>query len=122
MLPFKYTAAYLTGREKLVLKRTPTTPRHPYGNTLSETLACIPVTMFRAARKILAPDARFSMRVPDTRPPFHADNDACYMCNPTDFLKWFPKRGCEIIQVGKVGRPPLSYLFAGGVWIAVRKR
>lgn len=61
------------------------------------------------------------MRVPDTVPPFYSDNDACYLCNPTDLVKFFPKQGCSVIQTGRHGRLPFAYLFASGTWVAARK-
>jgi SAM-dependent methyltransferase len=117
-IKFIVTAAL---RRDLILKRTSTTPHHPYGNTLVENLVSIPITTDRLVRKLTSDKATFSMRIPDTVPPFHGDNDACYLCNPTDFLKFFPKQGCHIVQNGRHGRLPLSYLFAGGTWIAAQK-
>ena len=120
-VPLKNLATAVARREKIPWRRTPTTPRHPYGNTLTEMLLSIPVSTSRLVRKLLAPRPSFTMREPDTTPPFHADNDACNLCNPTDFLKFFPSYGCGVVQDGKHGRPPLSYLLASGTWIAPRK-
>ncbi len=108
-------------RREVVLKRNSTTSHHPYGNTLTEHLLSVPSITAHLIRKIISRNAAFSMREPDTRPPFSADNDACYLCNPTDFLKFFPKQGCRIVQNGRHGRFPLSYLVAGGTWIAAQK-
>lgn len=120
-LPLKHFVKVATRKEKLELTRTATTPHHPYGNTIGENLLSMPVNLGRLIKKVTSHKPAFSMRKPDTVPPFHADNDACYLCNPTDFLKFFPKYDCHIVQVGKPGRPPLSYLFAGGTWVAARK-
>ncbi len=108
-------------RKDVLWKRLPNTARHPYGNTIWENLMSIPITTVRLIRKLVSPNVTFTMRVPDIVPPFHGDNDACYLCNPTDLIKFFSKHGCQIIQIGCHGRPPLSYLFAGGTWIAARK-
>ena len=61
------------------------------------------------------------MREPDITPPFHADNDACYLCNPTDLILYFKRNGFVIERRGNPGRLPLAYLFASGTWVAVRK-
>jgi hypothetical protein len=71
--------------------------------------------------KLLRPSPSFSMRQPDLTPPFEADNDACYLCNPTDLIHYFKKLGFRIERCGKPGRPPISYLFAAGTWVAARK-
>jgi SAM-dependent methyltransferase len=105
----------------LRLRRRPDTPRHPYGNTVPEILA---TSVFRAAQltgKLIRRSPHFSMRAPDTVPPFTADNDACYLCNPTDLIAYFKSRGFRILLRGKPGRPPLTYLLAGGTWVAARK-
>ena len=101
--------------------RRPDTPRHPYGNTLGEMIAAGVTRGFQLAGKLLRRRPHFSMRQPDDRPPFHADNDACYLCNPTDLIAFFRRRGFTIDRRGKPGRPPLSYLLAGGTWVAARK-
>ncbi|HEU5116751.1 MAG TPA: hypothetical protein VFT74_08770 [Isosphaeraceae bacterium] len=54
-------------------------------------------------------------------PPFHADNDACYLCNPVDLVKCFRQRGFRIERKSKPAGAPLVYLFAGGTWVAARK-
>jgi SAM-dependent methyltransferase len=102
-------------------RRRPGMPRHPYGNTLPETLAITTVRAFQLLGKLLSPAPHPTMRQPDLVPPFHADNDACYLCNPVDLIKYFRRRGFSIEQRGKPGRPPLSYLFARGTWVAARK-
>ena len=63
----------------------------------------------------------FTMREPDTTPPFHADNDACYLCNPTDLVAFFRSRDFTVERRGKPGRLPLAYLAASGTWVAARK-
>jgi SAM-dependent methyltransferase len=120
ILPIKFIIDAVR-RGDLALKRTSTTPHHPYGNTLGETLVSIPITTSLLLRKLISSKVIFNMRTPDTVPPFHADNDACYICNPTDLLKFFPTQGCQVEQNGRHGRFPLSYLLAGGTWVAARK-
>lgn len=105
-----------------VFFREPDMPRHPYGNTLPEALVSIPVTLGRLLKKTLTAPARFTMRQPDMNPPFHADNDACYLCNPTDLTKFFSEQGCRVIQNGAYGRLPMTASLAGGTWIAARKK
>ncbi len=95
--------------------------RHPYGNTIPEVLA---FSVFRSSQLLLSlftPGPRFQMRTQDDAPPFHADNDACYLCNPTSIIRFFRSHGWEIICSGRPGRPKLSYLFAGGTWVAAKK-
>ena len=46
--------------------------------------------------KLLSRRATFSMRAPDTNPPFHGDNDSCYLCNPTDLLRYFSSVVCPL--------------------------
>ena len=118
-LPVKFLVKEITGR-KLEMKRQPTTPHHPYGNTASEHLTKFVSISGLLLQKLLDPLPTFSMRTPDTVPPFHGDNDACYLCNPTDLVKFFKKQNFKILRKGRHGRPPLSYLMAGGTWVAVQ--
>jgi len=114
-------AARPSSWRSLRLRRGAGTPRHPYGNTLPEIAA---VALLRAAQlggKLARRTPQFLMREPDAVPPFHADNDACYLCNPTDLIADFRRRGFAVVRRGKPGRPPLAYLFAGGTWVAARK-
>ena len=105
-----------------VFLRTPDMQRHPFGNTLPETLLGLPRTGLRLLRKRFSPRARFTLRKPDLKPPFCADNDACYLCNPLDLIKFLPDNGADIVQVGAFDRSRLVYLLAAGTWIAARKR
>jgi SAM-dependent methyltransferase len=100
--------------------RRPGMPRHPYGNTVPEILG---VALLRLAQLCIkaAAGPHFTMREPDTAPPFHADNDACYLCNPIDLIKYFKSLGCSIERGGKPGRPAFAYALAGGTWVAARK-
>jgi hypothetical protein len=96
-------------------------PRHPYGNTVGESLAGAFMNSCRLVAKLLRRGPHFTMREPDTTPPFHADNDAVYLCNPTDLIKFFKNQACRVTRRERPGRLPLSYPFAGGTWVAARK-
>jgi hypothetical protein len=61
------------------------------------------------------------MREPDLVPPFHSDNDACYLCCPSDLLTYFRQLGWTIERKTKPGRDWPLHLLAGGTWIAARK-
>ncbi len=105
----------------LPLRRRAGMARHPYGNTLPEIVGFAGLRGIQLVGKLLRRTPDLTLREPDHVPPFHADNDACYLCNPTDLIRYFRRRGFEVIRRGKTGRPPLSYLFAGGTWVAARK-
>lgn len=96
-------------------------PRHPHGNTLFEVLAHIPLLLARVLRKTVSREATFTMREPDVTPPFHADNDSCYWCNPIDLRKFLAACGCRIIQNGRPGRLPGTSMLASGTWVAASK-
>jgi SAM-dependent methyltransferase len=119
-VPISYLLSPSTWKN-LPLVRTSGLPRHPFGNALLEIIG---ITFLRGAQllaKLMRRRPRFYMRDPDVIPPFYADNDAYYLCNPIDLISHFKCRGFHILRRGKHGRPPLSYLFAGGTWVAVRK-
>jgi hypothetical protein len=118
--PVVYLGKPSSWRE-ISLARKPGMARHPYGNTLGEIVGAAFLRGFQFLGKVSRRRPDFTMREPDTTPPFHADNDACYLCNPSDLIAHFRGRGFEVLRRGKPGRPPLSYLFAGGTWIAARK-
>jgi SAM-dependent methyltransferase len=119
-LPIKFLAKDMMKR-KLKYKRLPNTPRHPYGNTAPEEVMAVFSSTGLLRRKILSTRVQFTMRVPDTRPPFDGDNDACFLCNPTDIIRFFRRENFHVLRKGRHGRPPMSYLFAGGTWVAARK-
>jgi SAM-dependent methyltransferase len=119
-LPLKFTISeVLSGTLKL--RRDPSMPLGPYGNTLAEHVVKTGVITRLLVGKLCSSRVAFTMRTPDTVPPFDADNDACYLCNPTDLTKYFRQRGYRVLRSGRPGRPPGSYLFAGGTWVAARK-
>jgi len=107
--------------KSLIFFRRKETPKHPYGNTIPETFAFAFLRAAQLMLKLVCTTPVFSMREADTRPPFFADNDACYLCNPTDLIRYFKRQGFKLERRGKPNRPPLSYLFAGGTWIAAQK-
>jgi SAM-dependent methyltransferase len=100
--------------------RTPDTPRHPFGNTVPEAVAALARNLALIARKTLSRRPAFTLREPDTRPPFTADNDAVYLCNPLDLVRYFRRRGCTILRDAKPGRPGWTRMLAGGTWVAAR--
>ncbi|MEH2160649.1 MAG: class I SAM-dependent methyltransferase [Nostoc sp.] len=101
--------------------RSPNMPKHPWGNTLLEILVSCPLMLTLMIKKLVDSKASFTMREPDINPPFHADNDACYMCNPIDFVKFLPQQNCVIAQNGFYGRPQWTILIASGTFIAACK-
>ena len=120
ILPLVYLCNPANWRS-IPLVRRPGLPRHPYGNTLGEIIAAIGLRSWQLLGKVIRQEPRFTMREPDVTPPFHSDNDACYLCNPSDLISFFHARGLTILRRGKYGRLPLSYLLAGGTWVAARK-
>ncbi|MBW4549708.1 MAG: class I SAM-dependent methyltransferase [Aphanocapsa sp. GSE-SYN-MK-11-07L] len=102
--------------------RSATMPKHPWGNTLPEMLGSVPSLLGLIWVKTLDSKATFSMREPDLTPPFEADNDACYLCNPLDFQKFLPTQNCQIRQNGFYGRSKFTSLIASGTYIAARKQ
>lgn len=104
-----------------ILFRDAQMSKHPFGNTLPEAILALFKSQFCLLQKVLKPELRFTMRQPDLRPPFHGDNDACYLCNPIDLCKWAKAANCKILQNGKPGRSQWTTALAGGTWIAMRK-
>jgi SAM-dependent methyltransferase len=107
---------------KDVFVRTDDMPKHPWGNTLPEVFISFPFKLSLILKKSFSRNPSFTMREPDLNPPFHADNDACYLCNPIDLVKFLPTQNCNIIKNGFYGRPPLTTMLASGTFIAARKR
>lgn len=104
-----------------ILLRDAEMPRHPFGNTLPEVVWTLAGNLGRIARRSISRTPVLQMREPDLRPPFHSDNDACFVCNPLDLANFFRAHGCEIIRNGKPGRPGLTRMLASGTFLAVRK-
>ena len=103
-----------------ILFRSRGMPRHPIGNTLPEVACSLFVALARIIRKSISPHAAFTMRKPDLRPPFHSDNDALYLCNPLDLIRYFRSLGCEVLLDVALGRPGWTRMLAGGTWVAAR--
>ncbi len=120
-LPGLLYAAKPSSWRSLPFRRRPGMPRHPYGNTWPEILLIALLRGTQLLAKLVRRTPHFTMREPDTKPPFHADNDACYLCNPTDLITFFRRHGYRIERRGKPGRLRLAYLVAGGTWVAARK-
>jgi SAM-dependent methyltransferase len=97
-------------------------PRHPGGNTIPELLIGLFHNLWRTIFRLTASPVHFEMRQPDLTPPLSADNDACYLCNPLDLVKFFRGRGCQVLRNGKPGRPSWTAAWAGGTWIVVSKQ
>lgn len=106
---------------RTIFFRRPGMPRHPFGNTLPETAFSLAQNSLRILSKLASSKAQFTMREPDLVPPFHADNDATYLCNPIDLMKALPPMGCSVTQLGAYDRPVGTWLLASGTWIAARK-
>jgi SAM-dependent methyltransferase len=106
---------------KTIFIRVPGMPKHPHGNTLPEAFTVLLLNLFRTFRKSLSNQVTFTMREPDLIPPFNGDNDACYLCNPIDLIKFLSAENFSIMQNGRYGRLPFTALLAGGTWIAARK-
>ena len=120
-LPGLAQSAKPSSWRSLSLRRRPGMPAHPYGNTLPEITFVALLRAFQLLAKLVRRTPHFTMREPDANPPFHADNDACYLCNPTDLIAYFRRLGYKIVRRGKPGRLPFMYLLAGGTWVAARK-
>jgi SAM-dependent methyltransferase len=106
--------------------RTPEMPRHPFGNTLPEVYQHLFRHAWNTARKLLGErPVKFLTRVPDVRPPAHADNDASYFCNPMDLLLWAKQtRQAKAIRWwgdrGRLNR--LCWPVWGGTWVVLEKQ
>jgi SAM-dependent methyltransferase len=106
-------------------RRTPDTPVHPYGNTLPETVWHLGHHSYQMLRKMFVePPVKFLMRDPDTRPPFHADNDASYYCNPLDLIHW-AKQTSDVrpLRWWATDRHVARFIwpFTGGTWVVLEK-
>lgn len=113
-------------RGRLWQSRTAEMPLHPGGNTMPEAWAYTAHHAWQTLRKLFSEKrrVRFLMRTPDTRPPFHADNDSCYYCNPMDILNWARSRpDLEPVQWWADDRLLARYFwpFTGGTWIVLQK-
>lgn len=101
--------------------RSKNMPQSPFGNSIFEIIFNLIKNIFTIMWKLLAKQPSFTMRTPDLTPPFIADNDACYLCNPIDLKKHFSLQGYSIIKSGFPGRSTLTSLMATGTYISARK-
>jgi len=104
-----------------ILFRRPGTPRHRFGNTVPELLAQSLRYLTAIGGKQLTLKAAFKMSEPDLLPPFHADNDATYLCNPIDLVRHFHSRGCQVMPDVAHWRSRVTRMLAAGPWGAARK-
>ncbi len=102
--------------------RNPAMPHHPFGNTLPETVIRLFANLGLIVTKSFRTRPTFTMRQPDLQPPFHADNDATYFCNPIDLTRFFRAAGCQVLANAKLGRSPWTQMLATGTWVAAKKR
>ncbi len=93
---------------------------HAFGNTLWEAGRYLVSNLFLLMSKVMSPEVRLTMRRPDLTPPFHGDNDSCFLCNPLDLRRALIELGFTVVRSGKVGRSRLFTWLAGGTWIAAR--
>jgi SAM-dependent methyltransferase len=110
---------------KLWESRTAEMARHPGGNTMPEawfnTLRFVKQTLQKLT---LERSPKFLMREPDHRPPFHADNDACYFCNPMDLFNWAKITGlAKPVRWWAADRRAARVIWpiTGGTWIVLEK-
>ena len=101
--------------------RTSAMPRFPFGTTLPEIISILMRNLIRISRKMISRTPHFEFREPDLRPPFYADNDAIYLCNPIDVCRFLVPHGFEILRDVDLGRGQWTKMLAGGTWIAARK-
>lgn len=106
---------------KNIFFRSPGMPSHPHGNTLPEIFVKLWVHLYWIAKLLVLRSPLFQMREPDLKPPFHADNDACYYLNPLDLKFYFESRGYEIVNFSGKNRPSSTALIASGTWFCARK-
>ncbi len=110
---------------KLWEERTPEMARHPGGNTMPEAWLSTARHLKQTVQKLaFETSPKFLLREPDDRPPFHADNDACYMCNPMDLRNWAKaSRTSTPIRWWALDRRAARALWpiAGGTWMVLEK-
>lgn len=95
-------------------------PWFPFGTTIPERLGILAGNCCRWLRKLGSRSPLFEFRRPDLCPPFHADNDAIYLCNPLDVTRFLSEAGFRVLRDVDLGRPRLTLFLAGGTWVAAR--
>jgi len=110
---------------KLWETRTPEMARHPGGNTMPESwLHTLRFVKQTVQKLTVERSPHFLMREPDHRPPFHADNDACYFCNPMDLFNWARASGlAKPVRWWAADRSMARVIWplTGGTWIVLEK-
>lgn len=96
-------------------------PSHPHGNTLPEIFYNLFKNIFCALKIYFSHKPLFKMREPDTTPPFHADNDACYYLNPLDLKFYFESKNYQILAMTKLGQHQSLCMIPSGTWFIARK-
>ena len=106
------------------LRRKHDAPRHPFGNTLPEALGAAARSLVHTVRGLVARTPRFARREPDPRPPFHADNDATWFCNPMELRTWGRANGLHVLRWWAADRPGARvwWPLAAGSWVVLEKR
>jgi SAM-dependent methyltransferase len=106
--------------------RTPGMARHPGGNTMPEAWYFTGVFLNWTLQKLAIERApKFLKRQPDDQPPFDADNDACYFCNPMDLINWAKSSRLALpVRWWALDRASarLVWPLAGGTWVVLEKR
>ena len=110
---------------KLWETRTADMARHPGGNTMPEAwLQTLRFVKQTAQKLTVERSPAFLMREPDHRPPFHADNDACYFCNPMDLFNWAKATGlAKPVRWWALDRSIARVIWpvTGGTWVVLEK-
>jgi SAM-dependent methyltransferase len=118
------TTASCISQGRVWERRTPGLAHHPGGNTMPERWAATARHFAWTIEKLTTRTPRFLMREPDTQPPFHADNDACYFCNPMDLVNWARQSGrAKPYRWWASDRPlaRVAWPFTGGTWVVLEK-
>jgi len=104
------------------VRRTPELPRHPYGNVPAEWLGALVRTLRTTILSLVLRRPRFETREPDLRPPFLADNDAAWYCNPSDLRAWGRQAGMRELRWWS-DRPlaRIWWRFAAGSWVVLER-
>ncbi len=107
---------------KNIFIRTKGMPSHPHGNTIWEILSRLIIHIAWIVKLYALKKPLMQMRAPDFKPPFHADNDACYFLNPLDLKYYFEAKGYEIINHSGKNRPQWITMLPSGTWFCAKKR
>jgi len=124
-LAWKQVMGLAVGDRRVRLRREANMAFHPFGNTLPEVGWHLGHHCLATVRKLWPVGAaRFLMRNPDTQPPFHADNDACYFCCPMDLIRWARQQpGVRPLCWWSHDRFGSKWLWPihGGTWVVLEK-